>query len=473
MKIPTFENLSVHTLNQVARSLTKQTFQDGDYVIRQGEIGDQFYVIRRGNIRVTLTGDDGKEFVLNHLSDGETFGERALMKKEPRLANCISVGVSECYYLNSQDFSSLLGEIVEKLNELDEFRSMKSSAIFSNVSISRVLQLKKLMQMKTMYQGQHLICDTNLIYLVLDGCLESRDGVKYGPRSHIGDLSMSATGSFTALTQTAKVGMISRELVLQQVDEQKSSMSAADNLATSRNVEQEISSAIMNESSGNDVKLQILKERRISTAQKRRSSIKRPFQSLHDIELIKPLGRGTFGNVYLASNVVSKKYMALKCLDKRALVESAQHQYVQREIAALQSFNHPFIGSYYGVALTARKVILVLEYISGGELWSYLYSTNTNNSRQSNNNEQHGAYRGLSLRQTALYAATVLLALQHIHDQGYCYRDLKPENLLISATGYIKLVDFGFAKAVPFVNKSNRIQYRTFTLCGTAEYMSP
>lgn len=82
-KISLFENLSEQTLNQLARSLSKQTFQSGDYIIRQGEIGDRLYVISRGTVRVTITSDNNdQETVLNKLSEGEIFGERALIKKE-------------------------------------------------------------------------------------------------------------------------------------------------------------------------------------------------------------------------------------------------------------------------------------------------------------------------------------------------------------------------------------------------------
>jgi CRP-like cAMP-binding protein len=79
-KISLFENLSEQTLNQLARSLSKQTFQEGEYIIRQG---DRLYVISRGTVKVTVTGDSSdKETVLNKLVEGEIFGERALIKKE-------------------------------------------------------------------------------------------------------------------------------------------------------------------------------------------------------------------------------------------------------------------------------------------------------------------------------------------------------------------------------------------------------
>ena len=188
--------------------------------------------------------------------------------------------------------------------------------------------------------------------------------------------------------------------------------------------------------------------------------------SLDGLELLQPLGRGTFGSVFLCKQSAhSDRYMALKCLDKKALVEAGQHHYVRREIIALENFQHPFLASYYGVLLSPRKIYLVLEFIPGGELWSYLYDHLQEKDR--------GRFGGLELEQATHYAATVILALEHIHGLGYSYRDLKPENLLITSEGYLKIVDFGFAKQIPFINKTGTVQFRTFTLCGTPDYMAP
>jgi len=82
---------------------------------------------------------------------------------------------------------------------------------------------------------------------------------------------------------------------------------------------------------------------------------------------------------------------------------------------------------------------------AGGELFQYL--------------DQEGAFSDEIAR---FYAANVLLALQHLHGKGIVYRDLKPENLLMDRDGYIKVADFGFAKALG--------NQKTYTICGTPDY---
>jgi len=99
---------------------------------------------------------------------------------------------------------------------------------------------------------------------------------------------------------------------------------------------------------------------------------------------------------------------------------------------------------------TGGKLYLILEYLSGGELFTHLER------------------EGLLMEDTALfYLAEITLALEHLHEQGIIYRDLKPENILLEASGHIKLTDFGLCKEHI---KDNSI---THTFCGTIEYMAP
>lgn len=238
-------------------------------------------------------------------------------------------------------------------------------------------------------------------------------------------------------------------------------------------------------SSGNggdsaEAEIRVTAERRRASAYARRVA-QADFEchSLADFTVQQALGKGTFGTVFLCEHNQTGKQIALKCLEKRAIVDNGQHVYVRREIIALSSFSHPFLGEYFGTLISRSKVCFVLEYIPGVELWSYLYDDTvwTQNTIETATpivpGQPRGEYGGISIHDAVLYASNILLALEHIHVLGYTYRDLKPENLMIDArNGYLKLIDFGFAKQVPFI-RNGQIQYRSFTLCGTPDYMAP
>lgn len=231
---------------------------------------------------------------------------------------------------------------------------------------------------------------------------------------------------------------------------------------------------------GAEAEIRVTAERRRASAYARRVA-QADFEchSLADFSVQQALGKGTFGTVFLCEHNQTGTPIALKCLDKRAVVDNGQHVYVRREIIALSSFSHPFLGEYFGTLICRSKVCFVLEYIPGVELWSYLYDESvwTQNTMDGAvpvlPGQPRGEYGGIAVQDALLYASNILLALEHIHGLGYTYRDLKPENLMIDArNGYLKLIDFGFAKQVPFV-RNGEIQYRSFTLCGTPDYMAP
>ncbi|XP_011896834.1 PREDICTED: ribosomal protein S6 kinase beta-2 isoform X3 [Cercocebus atys] len=174
----------------------------------------------------------------------------------------------------------------------------------------------------------------------------------------------------------------------------------------------------------------------------------------HCFELLRVLGKGGYGKVFQVRKVQGTnlgKIYAMKVLRKAKIVRNAKdtaHTRAERNI--LESVKHPFIVELAYAFQTGGKLYLILECLSGGELFMHL--------------EREGIF----LEDTAcFYLAEITLALGHLHSQGIIYRDLKPENIMLSSQGHIKLTDFGLCK------ESIHEGAVTHTFCGTIEYMAP
>jgi len=168
---------------------------------------------------------------------------------------------------------------------------------------------------------------------------------------------------------------------------------------------------------------------------------------LTDFEILTTLCTGTFGRVRLVKGLSDNKYMALKILKKSEVIRLKQVEHIKSEISLLKIIQHPFVVNLLGHFQDDRKLYMVMEYVHGGELFSHL--------------RREGRF---SDDTSKFYAAEIVLSFAYMHGLQIIYRDLKPENLLISATGHMKITDFGFAK---------QVEDRTWTLCGTPEYLAP
>jgi len=172
--------------------------------------------------------------------------------------------------------------------------------------------------------------------------------------------------------------------------------------------------------------------------------------SIANFELGKTLGTGSFGRVRFATynpGNPSKDFYALKILKKSAIIRLKQVDHISSEKEILMTLQHPFIVNLYGCFHDPRYLYLVLEYVVGGEFFTHL--------------RKAGRFDNDTSR---FYAAGITTIFEYCHSKNIIYRDLKPENVLLGRDGYVKLTDFGFAK---------QIEYRTYTLCGTPEYIAP
>jgi serine/threonine protein kinase len=177
------------------------------------------------------------------------------------------------------------------------------------------------------------------------------------------------------------------------------------------------------------------------------SGLKHKNLQLTDFELKDTLGTGSFGRVRLVKFHGDGGCYALKILKKSEVIYLKQVEHVKTEKKILEEIHHPFIVNLWGAFQDEKNLYLMMEYIIGGEFFSHLRKA------------------GRFANDTAkFYAAEIALVFDYLHGLLVLYRDLKPENLLLDRLGHCKVTDFGFAK---------KVEYRTWTLCGTPEYLAP
>ncbi|KAF0290500.1 Aurora kinase A [Amphibalanus amphitrite] len=172
--------------------------------------------------------------------------------------------------------------------------------------------------------------------------------------------------------------------------------------------------------------------------------------TLDDFEIGRPLGKGKFGNVYLAREKNSRYIVALKVLFKTQLQKSHVEHQLRREIEIQSHLRHPNILKMFGYFYDDKRIYLILEFAPKGELYKEL---------QSQPNKRFDEER------SAQYIAQMADALKYCHSRKVIHRDIKPENLLLGLKGELKIADFGWSVHAP--------SSRRGTLCGTLDYLPP
>ncbi|OAA68093.1 serine/threonine-protein kinase sck1 [Niveomyces insectorum RCEF 264] len=172
-----------------------------------------------------------------------------------------------------------------------------------------------------------------------------------------------------------------------------------------------------------------------------------------DFEILRLIGKGTFGQVYQVRKRDTKRIYAMKVLSKKKIVQKKEvaHTVGERNILVrTATSDSPFIVGLKFSFQTPSDLYLVTDYMSGGELFWHL--------------QKEGRFEE---GRAKFYIAELILAIEHLHENNIVYRDLKPENILLDANGHIALCDFGLSKANLTKNDT------TNTFCGTTEYLAP
>ncbi|GLE05138.1 hypothetical protein PINS_up014126 [Pythium insidiosum] len=448
-------SLSQRQLALLAGVLKPVTFQDAELIIRQGDVGDTFYIVEEGTLSCRVDGPgarkgrDGMEIA--SFGPGDYFGEMALLSDMPRNASIVAKGPVKCLSLGRQEFDTMLGPLTDVLDRNSRIRILRMFAPFTSRSNESLEQVVSQLEIKAFQDNQCIYRQGDIaaaFFIVKSGCVKltrtMRDPQSGKPTTHEMLLKANDTFGEEALDQTGNyTGTV---------------------VSCGRSQCQRLKVSSLNRSGSRQF------THRISLAD--RGLRKFCSMSLDDIQLVRGLsalclGEGSFGKVVLVHAHIDggkDQPMALKIMAKSHIIESDQQIQVMREKQALMTLpNHPFIVELYATYQDQNNLYMLMELVQGGELFTLLH-----------NEEFIETVDEAAVR---FYSANVILGLQHMHKYDYAYRDLKPENLLISKEGYLKFVDFGFAKKVPFtiINSEGveELHSRTYTLCGTLEYLAP
>ncbi|KAK4763337.1 hypothetical protein SAY87_013011 [Trapa incisa] len=169
-------------------------------------------------------------------------------------------------------------------------------------------------------------------------------------------------------------------------------------------------------------------------------------------EVGKTIGEGTFARVKFAKNVETGQHVALKILDKEKVLKCMMAEQIKREIATMKLIKHPNVVDLHEVIGSKKKIFIVLEFVTGGELFDKI----VNNGRMREDEARR-------------YFQQLINAVDYCHSRGVYHRDLKPENLLLDSFGNLKVSDFGLSA----LSRQVRDDGLLHTSCGTPNYAAP
>jgi cGMP-dependent protein kinase len=439
-RVALLKDLEEDQLNRVAAAAQLVTFRPGDQIIRKGDIGDVFYIIEKGKVICKdLPGGQSN----NVLHQGDYFGERALLKDEPRAANVYAESDCSLMALHREDFNALLGHLRDVLDYNLGMRVLLCVPLFRSLSSQEREALFEALRPVSFGASEYCITEgeyNSTFYIIKEGVA----GV-YKGESEVNRLSagqwfgdaelMSSSGvaeqSVATLTELECFGL-EKSVFEELLGPMEELLSRAAPPA-----EAQAMGGGGGGGGGGGSSVALIPE-------------PRPMADIRfdELEMRATLGTGTFGRVRLAHQPSTGSVYALKILQKAQVVALRQETNIMNEKRLLASLDHPFVLRLHQTFKDKNCLYMLLDLVQGGELFSRLQNANGR----------------VSVSDARFYAACVLDAFDYLHSKYILYRDLKPENLLIDDKGYIKVVDFGFAKVVPD---------RTYTLCGTPEYLAP
>ncbi|GAB5356033.1 hypothetical protein AAMO2058_000256300 [Amorphochlora amoebiformis] len=495
-----FQNLSKKAAYAVAERMEKTSIKKDFVIIREGEEMTAMYYVQSGSFSVTVKSrfSESQESKMQ-VGAKSLIGELAVLHNYISAATIRSETPAGIWRISRTDFRKALRvenerEIKERMKFLARVPLLKTLTKQDKLAIAKALEESHYSKGdKIVRQGEIGAC----MYIVKRGMVSavwraspnispSYCSSKNDPSSrNLSPPKMPKTTKRASKRQVARygVGDFFGEMALYAQEaggrRMASVVAKTDNVILLRIWKRDVKQILSNKSAFSHIRQRTktyLKsapskasvflswtKRSLSPNHKLSRSVSFPkLLTLRDVVLGRVIGRGTFGEVRIAKRKSTGQcrrgrdagggwngLCVVKIMSKKKVVENQMDLRAAQEAKILRMVQpHAFIVEFLGAGRNKDIVYLIQGLCEGGELFSLL----------------QWRRGGLSISSSRFFAATVVEILDYLHKKNIVYRDLKPENLLLDAWGYLKLVDFGFAKS---------IQTHTYTLCGTPEYMAP
>mmetsp|Transcript_10990 Transcript_10990/g.31122 ORF Transcript_10990/g.31122 Transcript_10990/m.31122 type:complete len:791 (+) Transcript_10990:77-2449(+) len=444
--------LSETLIKRLVTAAWSEEIKPNTEVIEEGDIAaDYFYIVQTGRFEVLVkdTGEadagsaeaklmGGDSQRVNTLAAGACFGELALLYSVPRAATIKATEASTVWVIARQDFKDILKATTSKTEEY--LKHVRKVEILSPLLEEEKKAVAEALVEVQLQKNEEIItqgADGTTFYILIEGEVSVvKDGAQqstlkagadeakiFGERALLESAPRGATVVVTS--NTAKC------LALDKADFELLLCPLKDIIAA------------------NDVQASKGRASMAGTTAKKAGAMAAGAQvNRKDLVRIGLLGCGGFGAVELWEHKTTKDTYAMKALSKGYVVRTGMQESVMNEKSILCMTNSPFIIKLFATYNGAQSLYFLMEAALGGELYA------TYNRKCFHGKETHAKF----------YSAGVVFAFEHLHERRIIYRDLKPENLLLSEHGHIKLTDMGLAKFV--IGK-------TYTTCGTPDYFAP
>lgn len=487
-------------LDLLIRNMEREEIEAGHLLINEGEAGSKLYVVASGELDVTINGD-----FIRKLSTGHMLGELALLYDAPRSAtvrcitNCVLWSLGRGIFKDiqrsaSQAVKQMRMKWLAQSEELSALPEMDLAVLVGNLQTMHY-ETNQCIYNEKVSTNRCIVIENGKgkVYTNRDVSGKSKEeivkslGIILGPNPPPPDDTEPDASLGTYVCDVYQGCFIGNDILLAKAgtDTAWEWLGPVDGQSSFSGTRSPITLAVSARITGLTFTVDMF-ENHFGPLNKLLDAYTETIAQIRsdDYEPVKEpeitfdstkfkmkyiFGSGSFGVVLYAEYKSPDGTMvpyALKALSKLSVSETGQLRHVLDERKLLAAMNNRFILKLYGTYQTPHQLIMVTEPLNCGDLWNVIYEV-----------APYSEHEGLSLPLAVFYTASIVLALAHIHAKGVVFRDLKPENVMLDEKGYLRVIDFGFAKQVPYTRVDaqgvSRVMAKTYTLCGTPEYLAP